>query len=258
MNPPRQPSTCRPTPRSSARSDSAADRVDGAVAVVAGGADERPRSSSSMWSATRSTSTSVRLRIDRGDREPRCRRGGSALSNAGWAGLGLHDVGPVDAALLPAPARGRRAWRAGCCRCRRWSRAQRARCRSTASAWRRSSVMAMISPSNFVGARAHVALQRVDVGEQAERLVHERRSGRGRRSTSCRSTRPSSQNASSSVGHRVELGEDLLPRTTVLGQLPVDGEPVLVGESAHGAASLVSGRDEGAGRGELAHCLGVR
>ena len=35
------------------------------------------------------------------------------------------------------------------------------------------------------------------------------------------------------LGHRVQLGEDVLARAAVLGQRAVDGEPVGVGEVAH-------------------------
>ncbi len=82
-------------------------------------------------------------------------------------------------------------------------------------------------------ARAHVALQRVDVGEASERLGHERRSARGRRSTSSPSTCPVSQKASSSAAIVGQLGEDLLARPAVFGQHPVDGEPTVVGVGAH-------------------------
>ena len=81
-------------------------------------------------------------------------------------------------------------------------------------------------------ARAHVALQRVDVREQPERLVHERvvlvvaavhRPGALARLPE----------RVLLLGHGLELGEEILPGAATLGERVVDGEAVFV-RVAHG------------------------
>ncbi len=66
-------------------------------------------------------------------------------------------------------------------------------------------------------ARAHVALEDVHVGEEPEDLVHERRSGRGRRSTwcpsTCRSPRPCPPAVADARGARPRSRCGRAPRT---------------------------------------------
>ena len=87
-------------------------------------------------------------------------------------------------------------------------------------------------------ARAHVALERVHVGEATERLVHEavvlvvaavHRAGALARLPE----------GVFLLGHRRQLGEDLLAGPSLLGQRAVDGEAILVRVCGHRTRTLL-------------------
>ena len=110
----------------------------------------------------------------------------------------------------------------------------------TASAWREVERHRDDLALELGLARAHVALQRVHVGEQPEGLVHERvvlvvaavhRAG----------ALAALPGLVLLLGHRGQLGEELLRGAALLGEGAVDGEPVFVRVFGHGAVLLENG-----------------
>ncbi len=205
------------------------DRVDGAVAVVRRRAHDRD----GVLVDELRHRLHVRLRrlgYDGRDAHLDAEQV-ARLVEGGMTGLGLHEVGPGDVAVLPrvVPVGEHRVQDAP----RPTGRDQAGR-RTVGD---RVGVHQVERHGDHLalelrGARAHVPLQDVDVGEEAERLVEEpvvlvvagvHRPG----------ALPGLPEGVLLGRHRPHLGEHVLARAAVLGQRPVHGEPVCVREVGH-------------------------
>ena len=228
MKPPRQPSTCRPTPRSSARADSSLDRVDRAVAVVAG----RAHDGDGLVVDQAAIGVDVDLRRRRVDRRLRTLDAEqvAGLVEGRVAGLGLHEVraGSIPRRLAGVVAVGEHG-------------VEDAPGAAGGDDARRLAVGDRLGVEQVEGhgddlalepgrARADVALQGVHVGEQPERLVHE-----GVVLVVAAVHGPGDlaglPGVVLEVGHRAELGEHLRA-AALLGQAAVDRERSAYGNSA--------------------------
>ncbi len=229
MNPPRQLSTWSPTPWRSATSESSVDGVDGPVAVVAGGADD-------------GHGLVVDVLVDPADVDERglgVHRGPAQfdaeemarLVEGGVGGFGLDDVGSGDPSLLmgvlpvgqhgvgDAP-RAPRRHEAGRSRAVHSFGMEKVQCHGDDFGF------------ELGGARAHVALERVDVREQPEGFgeevvvvvvaaVHRPRAF------------PGLPEGVLLLRHHLEVAEDLLVAPARFGEPTVDLETVVIGEGAH-------------------------